>query len=76
MVRLTPDTVAIDDIFIPFNHFGGYYYNDGHIRLFSHTHMVGSGVLDYGTIGVMPISQAPSQYIVQDFNFRYFFFSI
>lgn len=27
---------------------GGYSWNDTHIRAFSHTHMVGSGVTDYG----------------------------
>jgi putative alpha-1,2-mannosidase len=48
MVRVGPDT-ALDGYAIPFNHFGGYYYNDNEIRLFSHLHMVGSGVLDYGT---------------------------
>ena len=28
---------------------------DTHIRCFSHTHMVGSGVWDYGNIGVMAV---------------------
>jgi hypothetical protein len=46
------------------NHFGGYYYGDEYIRLFSHTHMVGSGVLDYGNIGVMPITKNPTLLLV------------
>jgi hypothetical protein len=27
MARVGPDTVQIDDLFIPWNHFGGYYYD-------------------------------------------------
>ena len=46
-VRLSPDTVYFGTIFIPWNHNGGYYYGDPEIRVFSHTHMVGSG--DLGT---------------------------
>ena len=70
MCRVGPDTVAFDDIFLGFNHFGGYYHNDSHIRLFSHTHMVGSGVLDYGTIGVMPSTSKPTSKEVSNFGFR------
>lgn len=40
-------------VWIPFNHAGGYYFNDTHIRAFSHTHLVGAGVEDYGNLGVM-----------------------
>ena len=47
-------------IWISFNHFGGYYYYDKHINVFSHLHMVGAGVADYGWLGVMPI-QLPRQ---------------
>lgn len=31
----------------------GYYYPDGFIRAFSHTHMVGPGASDWGNFGVM-----------------------
>jgi hypothetical protein len=72
LARVSPDTTS--DVWIPFNHFGeffhlfvrfysplgGYYYNDGWIRAISHTHMVGSGVVDYGTIGVMPYNKIPT----------------
>jgi predicted alpha-1,2-mannosidase len=54
-MRLSPDTINWENFFIPFDHFGGYYYDDTIIRTFSHTHMVGSGALDYGNIGVMPV---------------------
>eukprot|EP01112_Ceratiomyxa_fruticulosa_P018977 TRINITY_DN6143_c1_g1_i1.p1 TRINITY_DN6143_c1_g1~~TRINITY_DN6143_c1_g1_i1.p1 ORF type:complete len:764 (-),score=125.90 TRINITY_DN6143_c1_g1_i1:103-2394(-) len=70
MVRLSPDTTGADGIFITFDHYGGYYYNDYYVRLFSHTHMVGSGVLDYGTIGVMPIAAQPTGQIISDFGFK------
>jgi predicted alpha-1,2-mannosidase len=73
LARVGPDTVQIDDIQIPFNHFGGYYYDDPQIRLFSHTHMVGSGVLDYGTIGVMPIAHYPATADIRDDNFRSYY---
>eukprot|EP00753_Platysulcus_tardus_P003815 PLAT12492.40.p2 GENE.PLAT12492.40~~PLAT12492.40.p2 ORF type:complete len:785 (+),score=427.60 PLAT12492.40:176-2530(+) len=41
-------------VYLPWNHCGGYYAGDTHIRAFSHTHLVGAGVPDYGNIGVMP----------------------
>lgn len=52
MMRLSPDTV-FDDVEVEWRHFGGYYYGDNEIRCFSHTHMVGAGVEDYGHVGVM-----------------------
>eukprot|EP01119_Soliformovum_irregulare_P012554 TRINITY_DN3269_c0_g2_i4.p1 TRINITY_DN3269_c0_g2~~TRINITY_DN3269_c0_g2_i4.p1 ORF type:complete len:741 (+),score=200.96 TRINITY_DN3269_c0_g2_i4:19-2241(+) len=70
LVRLSPDTVAFDNIFIPWNHFGGYYHGDGHIRIFSHTHMVGSGVLDYGNIGFMPFTSIPTSDDITNYGFR------
>jgi hypothetical protein len=30
---------------IPFDHNGGYYYGDTFVRFFSHTHMVGAGIV-------------------------------
>jgi putative alpha-1,2-mannosidase len=44
-MRLGPDTIYVDPLVGPlwlrWNHFGGYYYNDTSISCFSHTHMVG-----------------------------------
>lgn len=54
-LRLGPDTSNTEDIPIVFNHLGGYHYADTHINLFSHTHMFGAGVPDYGEIGVIPV---------------------
>jgi hypothetical protein len=35
--------VADPFFIIPFNHNGGYYFNDTYVRGFSHTHFVGAG---------------------------------
>ena len=54
-LRLGADTSNTEDVPIVFNHLGGYHYADTHINLFSHTHMFGAGVPDYGEIGVIPV---------------------
>ena len=54
-VRLGADTSNTEDIPIVFNHLGGYHYADSHINIFSHTHMFGGGVVDYGEVGIMPV---------------------
>lgn len=59
-MRAGPDTVGELKYYIPFDHFGGYYYPDPYIRCISHTHMVGSGIVDLGTIGVMPLARLPT----------------
>lgn len=43
MVRLSPDSTLTEQIWVPWQHTGGYYYQDSHIRMFSHTHCVGAG---------------------------------
>ena len=65
-VRLSPDTTEVEfgeDKHsaeplkynkIPWRHFGGYYYKDPFIACFSHTHMVGSGILDMGNFALLP----------------------
>ena len=40
---------------VSFDHYCGYHFSDNHIRSFSHTHVVGAGVGDWGNIGVMPV---------------------
>jgi putative alpha-1,2-mannosidase len=32
-------------------------HNDSHIRAFSHTHLVGAGVGDFGNIGIMAVTK-------------------
>jgi putative alpha-1,2-mannosidase len=54
-LRLGPDTSDTLDLPIIFDHFGGYQYADNYINTFSHTHMVGAGVQDYGEVGVFPV---------------------
>lgn len=54
-LRLGADTSNALDVPVVFNHLGGYHYADNHINVFSHTHMFGAGVPDYGEVGVMPI---------------------
>ena len=55
-MRLGPDTGNDLNIWLPWDHFGGYNYLDTNILAFSHTHLVGAGVADSGWVGVMPIS--------------------
>jgi putative alpha-1,2-mannosidase len=54
-LRVGADTSNTEDIPIIYNHFCGYHYPDTHINIFSHTHMVGAGVVDYGEVGVFPV---------------------
>lgn len=52
-----------------FYHCGGYYYNDTHIRAFSHTHLVGAGIADFGNLGVT-VTRSISNETITDFNYR------
>jgi putative alpha-1,2-mannosidase len=54
-LRLGADTSNTLDVPIVFDHLGGYHYSDSHINLFSHTHMFGAGVVDYGEVGIIPV---------------------
>lgn len=53
MVKVGPDTSG-DLAAIGFAHAAGYWYPDTFIQGFSHTHMEGTGVADYGNILFMP----------------------
>ena len=56
--RAGPDTGLRDGgkiLRLPFQHYGGYAYEDNAVIAFSHTHMVGAGVGDLGNFGVMPV---------------------
>ena len=55
MVQLSPDT-RLDG----WDGCGGYHYSDSFIYGFSHTHLSGTGVSDYGDILLMPMNGAPS----------------
>jgi len=70
LVRLGPDTSMGDNIFVPgWSHTAGYHYFDDHIRTFSHTHLVGAGVPDFGNIGVMVMNRRPDVLDVQNCNY-------
>lgn len=56
MVQLSPDT-RIDG---SWDGCGGYHYSDNAIYGFSHTHLNGTGVSDYGDIMLMPTMGEPS----------------
>jgi predicted alpha-1,2-mannosidase len=55
MVQLSPDTRLNG-----WDGCGGYHYSDSFIYGFSHTHLSGTGVSDYGDILLMPMQGAPS----------------
>lgn len=57
MVQLSPDT-RIDG---SWDGCGGYHYSDSIIYGFSHTHLSGTGVSDYGDIMLMPIASTDAK---------------
>jgi putative alpha-1,2-mannosidase len=73
-LRLGPDTSDTLDIPIIFEHCGGYHYSDNYINVFSHTHMVGAGLQDYGEVGIFPIqveNDEHLQHMIADrYNYR------
>jgi len=54
MVKVGPDTTGVNGA-PPFYHCSGYFYEDPIIIGFSHTHMHGTGVPDYGHIMFQPL---------------------
>ncbi|MGZ3450019.1 MAG: GH92 family glycosyl hydrolase [Polyangiales bacterium] len=54
MARPGPDTLGAAGNATTFEHCAGYSYGDPTISGFSQTRMNGAGIVDYGTIGVMP----------------------
>jgi len=55
MVQLSPDTRLSG-----WDGCSGYHYSDGVIYGFSHTHLSGTGISDYGDILLMPMAGTPS----------------
>ncbi|MBQ8027473.1 MAG: GH92 family glycosyl hydrolase, partial [Clostridia bacterium] len=53
-VRLGPDTCFIGGIYITKMNTSGYYYEQGHIKGFSHSRLSGTGAEDYGMFRVTP----------------------
>lgn len=52
MMQLSPDT-RLDG----WDGCSGYHYTDDHIYGFSHTHLSGTGILDYGDVLLMPTNE-------------------
>jgi putative alpha-1,2-mannosidase len=56
LMKLGPDSTVCwlgIDFWWPYNHYGGYFYNDTCIRAFSHTKAQGTGLGDGGSLGIM-----------------------
>ncbi len=62
MVRLGPDTTRKGN-HPTFYHCAGYYHPDTQIRAFSHTHMHGTGAVDYGNVGLLPLVGEAAAYV-------------
>lgn len=66
-LRVGPDTTRSGSHPSAFHHFSGYYAEDPHLRGFSHTHFVGTGVADYGNLRIAfadaaRLDRAPSRW--------------
>ena len=59
MIGVSPDT-TFHGFIIDMFHCAGYYYLDPDIRGFTHTHMQGTGIADYGNILIMPMNRKPA----------------
>ena len=55
-VRLGPDTSFVGGIYITKLNTSGYYYEQGHIKGFSHSRLSGTGAEDYSHFRVTPVS--------------------
>lgn len=61
-----PDTSRLGGGAVGFAHCAGYWYEDDEIRAFSQIHLSGTGVPDYGALGIMPIGGLPAGPITAD----------
>ncbi len=55
LVKVSPDTANQYGAAPGVYHGGGYHANDSHITAFSHIHLHGVGLTDYGLLGFMPV---------------------
>lgn len=69
MVKISPDT-ASQERGLGFQHCAGYYYLDTEIFGFSHIHLHGTGVPDYGNLLVMPITGDFDDSILNNTGYR------
>lgn len=59
LARPGPDTSTLGGRAPSFSHCAGYWWEDDEIRAFSQIHLVGTGVPDYGALGLMPVGALP-----------------
>lgn len=57
LVKLSPDTADSVGSDAGYHRGGGYHYDDTWVQGFSHMHMHGIGVTDYGVLAVMPVDR-------------------
>ena len=61
MIKLSPDTATEYGANGGYYRGGGYHYDDRTIQGFSHMHLHGPGLTDYGVLSVMPVNQMNSE---------------
>ena len=59
LVKASPDTADAQGLAYGAQRGGGYHYDDVYIQGFSHMHLQGVGLTDYGLISLMPIDGIP-----------------
>ncbi len=70
LAKVSPDTV--DHSGLGFNHCAGYAYGDRRLVGFSHLHLHGTGVPDYGNLLFLPVREKSTKFIVQkEFAFSF-----
>lgn len=60
LARPGPDTATNGGRAPSFSHCAGYWWQDDEILAFSQIHLVGTGVPDQGTLGIMPTGELPA----------------
>lgn len=69
MVKISPDT-ASHERGLNFNHCAGYSYLDTEIVGFSHIHVHGTGIPDYGNLLFMPVTGPITEERIQEKGYR------
>lgn len=71
LVKVGPDT---DGPFgtVSFQHYSGYWAGDDKVQAFTHLHLHGAGLADYGVVGIMPTTAwDPSKTAIADYEARF-----
>lgn len=71
LVKLGPDTKGPFGV-VNFQHYSGYYAEDDIVQAFTHLHLHGAGVADFGILAVMPVRGFdPAKTSVVDYETRF-----